>query len=200
MSSNQYYFKTIITRGCTGFISLPQTYNAIYSTKFPSLNSNYKICLGYDFKIKNRSFTILPNLAQRVKSDSYFNTSIFMTGFETGNSYIKGDVGFYDNDISYTTITNNFTGNFYDIIKPELTKRVNFFSENSGTLIYTPNIAEIFTQIKELERLGNLYAVSEHRKNNELNSDDLKITYHIYYLEIIPTYTEFNYIHTKDNY
>jgi hypothetical protein len=122
-----------------------------------------------------------------------------MTGFETGNSYVKGNVGFYDNDISYVTVTNNFTGNFYKILNSELTKRSNFFSENSGTLIYAPSITEIFAQVKEMERLGNLYAISEH-KNNELNSDDLKITYHIYYLDIIPTYTEFNYIHTKDNY
>lgn len=200
MTKTQYTFTPILTRGVSGFKSESQKYETIYSTKF-AIEGNLIICLCYDFYIGNRSFTFIPNLARRDKSDSFFKQSLFADSIaRSSNNYIQNNTLFTDLNIGYTGITNNFLGNFYNILKPELIKRINYINEDTGNLIYTPNYFDIINHLKEMEKAGNLYAISEHAKNDQLKSIDLKIKYHIYYLTQIPTYVEYNYLHTRDNY
>lgn len=199
MAKNLYSFLPLISRGVFGFGSLKRTYQTIHTTKFPSLDSNYIICLLYDFTLAKRSFSLVPNLAEKIKGDSFFEGSIFNASFnETSATYIKNNIIFTDSNISYNSVTNNFQGNFYKILQSELRKRLDFIEEANGNLIYTLSYDEIISHLKEMEKIGNLYAISEHNKNNTLNSDDFKVKYHIYYLSQIPTYVELNYLHTKD--
>lgn len=202
MTKDRYEFTPIIGRGVVGFTSIAQTYSTFYTTKFLSLTQNeFIICLCYDFTLGKRSFSFVPNLAKRIKGDSFFKGSLFDSSFKDASaSYIVNNVIYSDNDILYDGTINDSQNNFYGIVKNELAKRNTYLNENLGNLIYTPSYEFIIYHLKEMEKLGNLYAISTSNTNNSLSYNDLVIKYHIYYLNQIPTYIEFNYKHTKDSY